>query len=254
MFRGFIGPLIIGVSIIIGLNFNFFLEKTSHLIYVYSGQQAIDIKSQEEFEKRKAELLEKNKKKELEEDKKNFARVVKDIIQYKENYFTNKQSKKYLELIINHNNKKEVCLLGYGSKKDYIQIKNLTNELIKNISVMILITNQNKSIKYYEEASVINFDYVVEKNEIKTIECPTVYKDDYELFLEKNALFEYIILNINDKYNYDYLREYKIYNKRFRDLKIEKFCNYYNRIKIKFEPNNEASEHCNYIKEEFSGL
>lgn len=253
MFRGFIGPLIIGVSIIIGLNFNFFLEKTSHLIYVYSGQQAIDIKSQEEFEKRKAELLEKNKKKELEEDKKNFARVVKDIIQYKENYFTNKQSKNYLELIINHKNEKDVCLLGF-QVKDYMQIKNLTDDLIKNITVMVLITNKNKTIQYYESAEVINFDYVVEKNEIKKIECPLIYYSDYKLFLEKNALFQYIILNINDKYNYDYLREYKKYNKRWNDLKIEKFCNYYNSIKIKFEPNNEASEHCNYIKEEFSGL
>ena len=53
--------IFLGICIIVGLNFNLFLNKTSNFIYVVSGQQERDIKVQEqrqqEANKREMEKL-----------------------------------------------------------------------------------------------------------------------------------------------------------------------------------------------------
>lgn len=251
--KSFFGYLFIGICIIVGLNFNYFLEKSSDVVYVLSGQQAEDIKKAE-IEKEKEKLYKKIRlEKEINKKIKNLELAIDKILDDRNNYFSNDETSKLFKINFFHNkeinNELKECSYYGNSSKNYIEFKNLDNTNIKKITMMLKVTNEDNSIEYFKDKIETIFDYVVEKNESRKIRCPKASPSDFKMFREKNALVKYIVIKINEKYNLDYLSEFRKKSSYSKGLNIQGLCTIYSdySIELKYDRVPEVEDHCALI-------
>lgn len=253
--------IFLGLCIIVGLNFNLFLNKTSNFIYVVSGQQERDIKVQEqrqqEANKREMEKLAKEYEIRTEKDLIEIKKL-KDLIIDEKQFILSKEkinnlfNIKVINYEDNFKNITNVCD-RYSSSK--IQFTNNSNQEIESITLSLKAYSSDLKTEFYSGEGTYKFQYFLSPEETLESYCASAHalrKDDYDKLIEKDSKFileiidtskfttierinknnyygswnKHEILNLCNKYleilDYHYLRKNKDTFNEFYDF--ENFC------------------------------
>ena len=193
--------IFLGLCIIVGLNFNLFVNKTSNFIYVVSGQQERDIKAQEqrqqEANKREMEKLAKEYEIRTEKDLIEIKKL-KDLIINEKQFLLSKEKINSLfdfKIINKQKDIKDACISGIYSK---IQFTNNSNQEIESITLSLKAYSSDLKTEFYSGVDTYYFKYFLSPEETIELLCNSshkLYERDYKKLVEKDSKF---ILEIID--------------------------------------------------------
>lgn len=209
--------IFIGLSIIVGLNLEYFINKTSEIIYEVSGQKARDLEREQELEQKRYEQeYEKRMEEyaiETERHKPIFARLKNELDDEMKKYISLDEMQNLFGFQVTNEQNLNYCY--FENENDFL-IHNKSNEPIEFINVRFMIYNEKTGLEYFNETTNISFEYFLEPNEIKRIPC-SQYRmrrlgidiNDYRELKNKSPIFKYEIIG-TDKHIID--KDYFGYN------------------------------------------
>lgn len=194
--------IFIGLSIIVGLNLEYFINKTSEIIYEVSGQKARDLEREQELEQKKYEQEYERRMEEYaietERHKPIFARLKNELDDEMKKYISLDEIQNLFDIKVVSEENLNFCLYENG---DDISIHNKSNEPIEFINVRFMIYNEKTGLEYFNKTTKISFEYFLEPGEIKNIWCKkwrngnlAIDKNDYKALKNKFPIFKYEII------------------------------------------------------------
>lgn len=193
--------LFLGFSIVVGLNLELFIEKTSNFIYVVSGQEERDLSEKREKEKiRKWNEWTSDIRIGLDK----FDIYEKDILsgmgtlvtQEKLNkLFPLKVSTTYDEIVYEN-----ICIETRYKDEGRILIKNNSSVAVKSLRVRFKAYNDDKNLIYVNKDRSYKFEYFLEPGDSQLLYCRylTISIDEYEKLKGKKAIFKYEVINTSE--------------------------------------------------------
>ena len=212
--------LFLGFSIVVGLNLELFIEKTSNIIYVVSGEQARDLKEQEEIARRNEETIAKRKLHthtvNIEKGLDNFTKYEEDILQGMDLLVTQEKLNELFPLKVSSEMKDSITdddgtgtiyeNMCIGDKyynrynRDTITIKNNSSVAVESLRIRFMAYNEEKNLTYVYREEGYYFEYFLEPgdSQLKSCDFLSITPKDYESLKSKNAIFKYEVIETNE--------------------------------------------------------
>lgn len=199
--RNILIVLFLGFSIVVGLNLELFIEKTSNFIYVVSGQEERDLAEKREKEKiRKWNEWASDIRIGLDK----FYIYEKDILSGMESLVTQEKLNKLFPLKVSTTYDEDVyeniCIETSYKKEDRILIKNNSSVAVKSLRIGFKAYNDDKNLVYEDDSRKFKFEYFLEPGDSQLLHCGylSITIDEYEKLKGKKAIFKYEVIGTSE--------------------------------------------------------
>ena len=208
--------LFLGLSIVVGLNLELFIEKTSNFIYVVSGEEERDLEKQREKEKKKIEKEREKKKKEkkeawdgltseIENGLENITKYEEDILNGMDLLINQKKLNELFPLKVSSTNNDgavydNICVKGSYTWTSKIIVENNSSVPVKTINIRFKAYNDDKNLTYENKTDSTRFEYFLEPGDSEVASCWdfNLKPSEYEELKMKKAIFKYEVISTSE--------------------------------------------------------